>query len=54
MLASLMAMRPGEIFALTWDAYREDTLFIMQRVYRHKFDIPKTPASMAQLPVRRS
>jgi integrase len=51
MLAGLMAMRPGEIFALTWDAWRTDTLFIMSRVYRRKFDTPKTPASMAQLPI---
>jgi integrase len=51
MLASLCAMRPGEIFALTWDSWRDDTLFIMRRVYRHKFDSPKTPTSMAQIPV---
>jgi integrase len=51
MLAGLMAMRPGEIFALTWDAWRDDTLFIMRRVYRKKFDFPKTTASMAQIPV---
>ena len=51
MMAGLMAMRPSEIFALTWDAFRDDTLFIMIRVYRRKFDTPKTPASMAQLPV---
>ena len=51
MMASLMAMRPGEIFALTWEAWRDETLFIMRRVYRRKFDTPKTPASMGQLPV---
>lgn len=51
MFASLMAMRPGEIFALTWDCWRDDALFIMSRIYRRKFDTPKTPASMAQLPV---
>ena len=53
MMASLMAMRPGEIFGLIWEAWRDDTLFIMQRVCRRKFDSPKTPASMAQLPVPR-
>jgi integrase len=51
MLAVLCAMRPGEIFALTWDCWRGDTLFIMRRVYRKKFDFPKTTASMAQIPV---
>jgi integrase len=51
MLGGLCAMRPSEIFALTWDAYRGDTLFIMRRIYRRRFDTPKTPASMAQIPV---
>jgi integrase len=53
MLGCLCAMRPSEIFALTWDAWRDKAIFIMQRVYRRKFDSPKTPASMATIPVPR-
>ena len=49
--ASLMAMRPSEIFALQWKAYSDENLTIFSRIYRNKFDVPKTPASTAQLPV---
>ncbi len=51
MLASLCAMRPGEIFALTWKCWKDDRLFIIERVYRRKFDVPKTATSMGQIPV---
>lgn len=32
MLADLCALRPGEVFGLTWQCYTEDGLYIMQRV----------------------
>jgi integrase len=51
MLASLCAMRPGEIFGLQWDCYTEAGLNIMQRVYRGLIDTPKSEASCTTLPV---
>lgn len=53
MLASLMAMRAGEVFGLMWGDYDGDTIHIMRRVYRGKLDEPKTEASNALLPVPR-
>lgn len=53
MLASLMAMRPGEVFGLQWGDYDGQNIHIMRRVYRGKLDAPKTEASNATLPVPR-
>jgi hypothetical protein len=39
-------MRPGEIFALTWDRLADTYMDIRQRVYRRKIDTPKTDNSM--------
>jgi len=51
MLASLCALRPGEVFGLTWQCYTDDGLYIMQRVYRGVIDTPKSEASRATIPV---
>jgi integrase len=51
MLAGLCALRPGEIFGLTWQCCTPDGLYIMQRVYRGLTDTPKSEASRATVPV---
>jgi integrase len=38
-------MRPGEIFALTWERLNEEYADITQRVYRGDIDVPKTSLS---------
>ena len=45
-LAILAGMRPGEIFALTWDRLTTTHADIRQRVYRRKIDTPKTDNSI--------
>jgi integrase len=50
-LCSVMAMRPGEALALSWSSYNSDGVDIVERIYRGKFDEPKTEASIAGLPV---
>ncbi|MGO9269578.1 MAG: tyrosine-type recombinase/integrase [Terriglobia bacterium] len=44
-LAILAGMRPGEIFALTWGRLTATYADIRQRVYRGRFDTPKTDNS---------
>jgi integrase len=51
MLAALCALRPGEVFGLTWQCYSEDGLYIRQRIYRGEIDTPKSEASQATVPV---
>ena len=49
MLAFIVGLRPGEIFALKWDRVRDDHLDIQQRVYRGKLDSPKTTYSVRRV-----
>ena len=42
LLAVLVGMRPGEIFALRWEAVSSDRLLIFERVYRGQIDDPKS------------
>jgi len=51
MLASLCALRPGEIFGLTWQCYTDSGIYVMERVYRGVLDTPKSEASQTTLPV---
>jgi site-specific recombinase XerD len=44
-LAILAGMRPGEIFALSWERLTATHADIRQRVYRRKLDTPKTDNS---------
>jgi integrase len=44
-LATLVGMRPGEIFGLKWRHVQLDHLEIEQRLYRGKIDTPKTNRS---------
>ena len=39
-------MRPGEIFALTWERLEAEYADIRQRVYRDDFDSPKSSYSV--------
>lgn len=50
MLASLCALRVGEIAGLTWRCYTDAGLYVMQRVYRGVMDTPKSEASRATVP----
>jgi integrase len=45
-LAVIAGMRPGEIFALTWDRMAATYADIQQRVYRGAIDTPKTDQSI--------
>ena len=45
-LAILAGMRPGEIFALTWERLTATYADIRQRVYRGAIDTPKTNQSL--------
>jgi integrase len=47
-LAVIVGMRPGEIFALTWDRMAATYADIQQRVYRGVIDTPKTDQSVRQ------
>ena len=47
-LAIVAGMRPGEIFALTWDRMAATYADIQQRVYRGAVDTPKTGQSVRQ------
>jgi integrase len=51
MFAGLMALRPGEVFGLDWSNYNGGNIAIVRRVYRGELDSPKTPGSVAVLPV---
>jgi integrase len=44
-LATFGGMRPGEIFALKWKHFNDESANIQQRVYRDKIDTPKTRTS---------
>jgi integrase len=44
-LATVVGMRPGEIFALKWKHVKPDHLEIEQRLYRGQIDTPKTNRS---------
>jgi len=47
-LAVIVGMRPGEIFALTWDWMAATYADIQQRVYRGVIDTPKPDQSVRQ------
>ena len=47
-LAILAGMRPGEIFALTWDRLTATSVDIRQRIYRGIIDTPKSSLSVRQ------
>ena len=49
-LAILAGMRPGEIFALRWKRLTATFADISERVYRTKFDTPKTAQSVRKAP----
>jgi integrase len=40
-LAVFEGLRPGEIFAIRWNAVRNDAIRVEQRVYKRVFDTPK-------------
>lgn len=50
-LACFLGLRPGEIAALKWDDFDEDTVTIRRSVVRGVVGTPKTPESMATLPL---
>lgn len=49
MLAVLVGMRPGEIFALQWGHMFSDHIDVRQRLYEGKIDTPKTRHSQRQV-----
>ena len=51
-LAVIAGMRPGEIFALTWDRLTATYADIRQRVYRGAIDTPKTDQSVRKAALR--
>jgi integrase len=53
-LAGITALRPGELLAAQWQAWQDDRLFVMIRVYRHVMDVPKSDASLGYIPVPRT
>ena len=50
-LACLLGLRPGEIAALKWEDFDDDTVTIRRSVVRGVVGTPKTPESMATLPL---
>jgi len=50
-LACFLGLRPGEIAALRWDDFTEDTVSIRRSVVRGEVGTPKTLESLATLPL---
>jgi len=50
-LSCFLALRPGEIAALKWEDFDRDNVHIRRSVVRGNVDVPKTPESVASLPL---
>ncbi len=50
-LACFVGLRPGEIAALRWEDFDKDTVHIRRSVVRGVVGTPKTPESLASLPL---
>ncbi|MGD1025316.1 MAG: site-specific integrase [Candidatus Sulfotelmatobacter sp.] len=50
-LACFLGLRPGEIAALKWEDFNDDTVSIRRSVVRGIVGTPKTPESLATLPL---
>jgi integrase len=50
-LACFMGLRPGEIAGLRWEDFDDDAVHIRRAVVRGKVGTPKTPESIATLPL---
>jgi integrase len=50
-LSCFLALRPGEIAALRWEDFDADSVHIRRSVVRGIVDVPKTPESVAPLPL---
>jgi integrase len=50
-LACFLGLRPGEIAALKWEDFDDDTVTIRRSVVRGVVGTPKTPESLATLPL---
>lgn len=50
-LSCFMALRPGEISGLQWPDFSNDSVHIQRAVVRGKVGTPKTPESVATLPL---
>jgi integrase len=50
-LSCFLALRPGEIAALRWEDFDADSVHIRRSVVRGIVDVPKTPESIAPLPL---
>ncbi len=50
-LSCFLALRPGEIAALKWEDFDADSVHIRRSVVRGNVDIPKTPESVAEIPL---
>lgn len=50
-LSCFLGLRPGEIAALKWEDFDSKSVHIRRSVVRGKVDVPKTPESLASLPL---
>ena len=50
-LSCFLALRPGEIAALKWEDFDNESVHIRRSVVRGHVDVPKTPESVADLPL---
>jgi integrase len=50
-LSCFLALRPGEIAALRWEDFDAENVHIRRSVVRGTVDVPKTPESVASLPL---
>jgi len=50
-LSCFLALRPGEIAALKWEDFDADSVHIRRSVVRGNVDNPKTPESVAEIPL---
>jgi integrase len=50
-LSCFLGLRPGEIAALKWEDFDSESVHIRRSVVRGIVDTPKTPESMAELPL---
>jgi integrase len=50
-LSCFLGIRPGEIAALRWEDFDSDNVHIRRRVFEGDVDVPKTPESVAPLPL---